>query len=343
MTSVHRTQLILVFVCLILACCISGCTDRSVPASPGNVTALPPSAQSPGLPETAGYSESGSSGPVPPNSWIYQAPAGTTNAALLSGAKALMKGVYTYSPGSPDYLPGSYTGEKTSQTSYVVHSANSTMVVWAPVGTSQVIWQSEPGTSPRGWSGIVVAAGPVNTGNNPQVLNVKTDCSGFVTSLFANANTITETKFPNWSRGTMIPEAGCIDPQGSCTMPNPLNYYQLFVSGQNGWFRSVSLADLQPGDIISWANTNPNDKSASGHIMLVAAVSNGTDNTKSRQVVVIDETGPDAHSSDTRTSGAGIGMGYARLAVSPSGNLQFYWNLTTPYPQIGPVALGRAR
>lgn len=337
-----RTQLIMVLVCLILACCISGCTDRSGSSPTGNITALPPSVQSPGSPETAGNSEGGISGPVPPDSWIYQAPAGTTNAALLTSAKALMKGVYTYSSGTPDYLPTSYTNEKTSQTSYVVHSATSTSVIWAPIGGTQVIWQSEPGTSPKGWSGVVVTAGAVNMNNNLQALNVKTDCSGFITALFANANTIAPTKFPNWSKGSLIPEAGCYDPQGSCVSPNPLNYYQLFVSGQKGWFRSISLSDLQPGDIISWANTNTKDKSSSGHIMLVAAVSNSSDNSKSRQVVVIDETGPNAHGSDTRTSGAGIGMGYARLATSSSGNLQFYWNLTTPYPQIGPVALGRA-
>ncbi|MEI6841779.1 MAG: PEGA domain-containing protein [Methanomicrobiales archaeon] len=278
--------------------------------------------------------------PVPPTTWIYQTPAGSTNAALLSGAKALMKGIYTYSSGAPDYLPSSYTNMKTSQTSYVVHASKPTSVVWAPIGSNQLVWKSNPGGKPAGWSGIVIAAGQIDTKGKPSLLNVKTDCSGFITSLFTSANTDRTTRFTSWTTGSPIPEAGCNDPQGSCSVPNPLNYYQLFSSGKNGWFQSVSLSDLQPGDIISWANTNTDNK-ASGHIMLVAAVSDSADNSKSREVVVIDETGS-AHSNDTRNFGAGIGMGYARLATSPAAKLQFFWTLTSTTPQIGSIALGRA-
>ncbi len=277
--------------------------------------------------------------PLPPATWIYQPKAGSTNEALLSGAKALMKGVYTYTPGAPDYLPSSYKNENTLQTGYVIHASKPTNVIWGASGVKQLVWKSIPGGSPAGWSGIVVIAGLTDTKGKPNLLTVKTDCSGLITSLFTFANTGRTTKFSSWNTGSPIPEAGCNDPQGSCVVPNPLNYYHLFVSGENGWFKGVSLSDLQPGDIISWANTH--DTTDTGHVMLVTAVSNSADNSKARQVIVIDETGT-LHSSDTRNGGPGIGMGYARLATSPEGKLQFYWDLTTSSPQIGPIALGRA-
>ena len=40
-------------------------------------------------------------------------------------------------------------------------------------------------------------------------------------------------------------------------------------------------------------------------------------------------------------TGAGIGMGYGRLATSPEGTLRFFWNLTTS-AETGLVALGLA-
>ena len=194
----------------------------------------------------------------------------------------------------------------------------------------------------------VVTAGLTNTNGQPEPVHVMTDCSGFITSLFVYANTECTTKFTGWQTGSSIPEAGCNDPQGKCIVPNPLNYYRLFTTGENGWFQNVSLANLQPGDIIFYANTN-NDKD-SGHVMLVAAVSNGSDNENSRYVVVIDETGS-PHSYDTRNittlpsgaiEGGGIGMGIAKLAISQEGQLQFFWNMTTSIPEIGSIALGQA-
>ena len=99
---------------------------------------------------------------------------------------------------------------------------------------------------------------------------------------------------------------------------------------------------MQPGDIIAWAD-NAKDASSTGHIMLIAAVSSGGDIATSRDVVVIDETGSPYHTSDTRSNGSpGIGMGYARLAVSPHGDLQFFWGVTDPDHQPGAIALGRA-
>ncbi|MEI6841780.1 MAG: hypothetical protein WCK53_10970 [Methanomicrobiales archaeon] len=328
-----------------MAVCIAGCTNQSAPATPGKITTTPTVAIT-STPQTADCSNIGTSGPGSV-SWISQPPANPTNAALLSSAKALMKGIYTYSPGSPDYLPNSYKDQKSSCTIYTVHAANPSNISWAPDGETQVVWKSIPGDTPKGWSGIVVAAGPTNTKGNPEPVHVMTDCSGFITGLFTFTNTIQPTKFTSWTTGSPVPEASCKDPLGSCTVPNSLNYYHLFVSGQNGWFQNVSLSDLQPGDLISFSNTYQSDP---GHIMLVAAVSSCTGYPNSRYVVVIDETGS-PHSFDTRPvktlpsgekTGEGLGMGIIRLSYSPENILQFYWGLETTKPQPGYVALGRA-
>ena len=328
----------IIVACLIIVCVISSIFLSSWTA-PLNTKTSASSANSPEIDTTSQQLIS----------WSSQPQANSPNAALLSGAIALMKNIYTYNNSAPNYLPTSYTNENTSLTAYVVHAVAPSNVSWAPKGKNQVEWQSVPGGLPIGWSGMVVAAGSTNTNGTPESVHVLTDCSGFITSLFAYANTETTTKFTGWQTGSSIPEAGCNDPQGDCTVPNPLNYYHLSISGENGWFENVSLANLQPGDIISYANTNNNKDS--GHVMLVAAVSNSSDNQNSRYVVVIDETGS-PHSYDTRNittlpngtiEGGGIGMGIAKLATSPEGQLQFFWNTTTPTPEIGSIALGQAQ
>jgi len=193
----------------------------------------------------------------------------------------------------------------------------------------------------------VTTAGPEKTKGDPDALHVLTDCSGFVTSLFTYANTMHTTEFTGWKTGSSIPEAGCFNPQTSCDEPSPLNYYHLFISGREG-FRSVSLTDLQPGDLVAFANTKNRDDS--GHIMLVAAVSSCANDPTSRLVVIIDET-ESPHSYDTRLvkvnlngekTGGGIGMGIIRLSDSPNNTLQFYWGTNDTAPQVGMVALGRA-
>lgn len=277
--------------------------------------------------------------------WVCQPTVNSTNQALLSAATALLKSIYVYSPNMPDYLPTSYTDENSVLTDYVVHAAAPTNVTWASNGQTQLVWKSRPYGTPFGWSGTVSEAGQSQTHNPAEVM---TDCSGFITSLFLYANTECTTKFTSWSNGSLIPEAGCFNPQGSMNTPNPLNYYRLFTTGENGWFQSVSLTALQPGDIIAFANTG--SKTDSGHIMLVAAVSTGANNQEYRYVVVIDETGT-PHSYDTRNAaliqsngeyGAGIGMGIAKLAVSSDGSLQFFWQMNDSLPVNGSVAIGGA-
>ena len=330
MSRFSQTLILLLVICL--AILVAGCTEKqnsaTAPGAASSSTAVSGTMQASG-------------------NWMSTPPAGSSGEALLAGAKELMKGIYTYSPGAPDYLPASYSGENVNQTGYVKHAVVVTSVVWPASDKEQVEWSSVPGTSPKGWSGITMTSGLVSIREKPHAVQVQTDCSGFITSLFAYANTVYPTKFTSWKTESPVPEAGCYDPQGKCIEPNTLNYYNLFVTGQNGWFQSVSLPDLQPGDIIAYANSK--DKSDSGHIMLVAAVSAG-DSTNSRNVVIIDET-VNVHSADTRNirtlpsgtiEGAGVGMGMVKLSTAADGTLQFSWGLNSPAPQPGPVALGRA-
>lgn len=275
--------------------------------------------------------------------WLSSAQPGSPGEGLLEGAKALMKGIYTYT-GGPDYLPTSYTDQNDQNTNYVVHANEETSVSWAPNQSNQIQWISKPGGTPKGWSGTVKVAGE---SQNITPLHCNTDCSGFITSLFTYANTVTTTKYTSWMEGNAIPEAGCNDPSGACEKPNPLNYYQLFISGKNGWFTSVSLDNLQPGDIIAYANTK--NHSDSGHIMLVTAVASCSSDPDSKLVIITDETG-DEHSFDTRPvqeispkvkSGAGVGMGIIKIS-NEKGVLKFYWSVTSSSPEVGEIALGRA-
>lgn len=281
--------------------------------------------------------------PLSDMTWLSSAPPGSPGGGLLQGAKALMKGIYTYT-GGPDYLPVSYTNQNNQSTNYVIHAKDENLVSWAPNQSNQLQWISEPGGFPKGWSGKVAFAG---LSQNITPLSCNTDCSGFITSLFTYANSVSSSKYTSWMAGNAIPEAGCNDPSGACEKPNPLNYYQLFISGKNGWFTSVPLNDLQPGDIIAYANTK--NHSDSGHIMLVTAVASCPSDPASKFVIIIDETG-DEHSFDTRPvktigprekTGAGVGMGVIRLSDEKK-SIKFYWSLTSTSPQVGEVALGRA-
>ena len=157
--------------------------------------------------------------------WNYESPAHSPSEGLLLGAKALMKGIYTYAPDTPDYLPTSYTNQDQMNTNYTKHAVVGSSVFWKTDNGTQLQWVSEPGSVPKGWSGIVKTAGPVEISGNAEHLQCYTDCSGFVTSLFTYANTVAPTKFTSWKEGIAIPEAGCNDPNGSCVEPNPLSYY----------------------------------------------------------------------------------------------------------------------
>jgi len=152
--------------------------------------------------------------------------------------------------------------------------------------------------------------------------------------------------FSNWDVNQPIPEAGCQynpDGSGNNEYPNPLNYYKLVITGQ-GFTNITSLNNLEPGDLLIYANnTQGSKKKDTGHIMLITAVADSDDGSK--LVVVIDETGS-PHSDDTRSENTepsvGLGMGIAKLAYDGD-RLQFYWRSDSRRPQRGAIALGRAK
>jgi len=332
----NSSRPLLFFILLLVAgACIAGCTYSSPvsPASPGIQPADTCNI-------TTAHQDSGVAICTPARTWISEPPANSSGGALLAGAKVLMKNLYSYTPNAPDYLPSSYSGEDLNRTSYVLHAWENTTVVWPASGQGQLVWTSIPADSPRGWSGITLSAGQVRSTGSPEPVTVRTDCSGFITSLFTYANTVHTTRFTGWKVSTPVPEAGCADPNGSCSTPNPVSYYHL-ITTESGAFAPVALADLRPGDLIVYTYTA--DNQYKGHVMLVAAVSSGGDTAVSRNVVVIDVTRL-PHASDTRSpagGGPGIGMGIAKLR-SADGSLQYFRNSTDPAPYADSVVIGRA-
>ena len=316
---------------LVTGACIAGCTYPS-PATPG----ILPSDTS-----TITTVNPGSGGANCTTIWISEAPANSTGGALLLGAKVLMKNLYSYTPDGPDYLPSSYSGEDINRTGYLLHAWENTTVVWPATSQGQLVWASIPSDAPKGWSGITISAGPVRSGS-PAPVMVRTDCSGFITSLFTYANTEHTTRFNGWKTPAPVPEAGCTEPEGSCSTPNPVSYYHLITTGEGGAFTRVALADLRPGDLIVYTYTK--DHQYKGHVMLVAAVSSGEETAVSRNVVVIDVTKL-PHASDTRSlagGGPGLGMGIAKLSQSADGTLQYFRGSADPAPQAVSVVIGRA-
>ena len=274
--------------------------------------------------------------------WISDPPANSAGGALLAGAKVLMKNLYSYTPDEPDYLPSSYSGEDLNRTSYLLHAWENTTVAWPASSQGQLVWTSIPADSPKGWSGITLTAGPVLSPGSPEPVTVITDCSGFITSLFTYANTIHTTRFTGWKTSAPVPEAGCADPDGSCSTPNPVSYYHLITTGEGGAFTRVALADLRPGDLIVYTYTK--DNQYKGHVMLVAAVSSDGDPAVARNVVVVDVTRL-PHASDTRSlvgGGPGLGMGIAKLSLSADGTLQYFRGSADPASQAVSVVIGRA-
>jgi hypothetical protein len=113
-----------------------------------------------------------------------------------------------------------------------------------PVAGQQkrVFWTSQPGTAPAGWSGTVTEASlnnlPANAPANAAThVMCRTDCSGFITSLFAYVKQQNGTALTGWQAGqeNTIPEAGCFDPGGGCQLPNPNNYYKFFTQPSHGF------------------------------------------------------------------------------------------------------------
>ncbi|QFY43381.1 hypothetical protein F6R98_12765 [Candidatus Methylospira mobilis] len=304
------------------------------------------------------------------------------NSALLQSAKSLLQGIYTYigyaigGAAGTDYLPISYNistsnPDTVSQTQYLIHASNNTYVNWI---NPSLAWASTPN-----YGELKQYAGTVAQGTASSTAQCWTDCSGFITAIFAyiNQQLNIQTVFQNWKLNSSIPEAGCFDPTSGCNNPNPENYYSLITqpgsSNPPNQFQSIALSDLQPGDLIVYAS-GTESAGDTGHIMLVAAVLVMTagmvytlpDNSAHTAgenggtlVVVIDET-QDPHSCDSRGTkptqtstnsngitglGIGAGMGIIELYESDAA-IQFCWSVganpqSATYPTSA-VVLGRA-
>jgi hypothetical protein len=278
--------------------------------------------------------------------WTFDPPGDLhINRALLGGAKSLLQANCIYSEPSPDYLPSSYTELGSNTTNYIIHAIEPSHVYWRLDSDHLLKWESQPGSSPPGWSAVVASSDIMADDDPAEVTQCFTDCSGLMTALLCYANTVVPTIFKGWMKGSSIPEAGCHDPYGGCQEPNPANYYRFIDLGLGDdpgrkAFLKIALDNLMPGDIIAYANTSQK-ASDTGHVMLVAAVADYESDPLSRLVVVIDEIGS-PHSCDTREirHSKGIGMGVIRLTFDK--RLEFFWEADSMHPQPGATTLGRA-
>jgi hypothetical protein len=197
------------------------------------------------------------------------------NIQLLNAAKSLLRGIYTTGDGA-DYLPTTYTNCNSMMTQYITHASHQTGVNWP----DQFSWASEhvapTGKEDSSFAGTVVA-GPATAG-----VGCWTDCSGFITALFAwvNLQAGVATVFPYWAIGQAIPEAGCFARHGAVgigdeTWPNALNYYRLTHQAASmtpaDQFQSMALDEVVPGDLVVFAK-GESGMGNTGHIMLIAAI-----------------------------------------------------------------------
>lgn len=212
--------------------------------------------------------------PNPAGQWLYDTTLPINN-ELLNAAKSLLRCIYATGDG-PDYLPMTYTNCDQMLTQYITHASHPTGVNWSDSFSWASAYDEPIPPAGSSFSGTVVA-GPASAG-----VGCWTDCSGFITALFAwvNLHAGLATVFPYWAIGQKIPEAGCyarnqVLGTGDETWPNKLNFYHLtnHASGTTppDQFQSIALEDIEPGDLVVFASGNER-AGDTGHIMLIAAV-----------------------------------------------------------------------
>ena len=145
-----------------------------------------------------------------------------------------------------------------------------------------------------------------------------TDCSGFLTALFAQAYGFTPDHFAEWL-GTRRPLA--------------VNYHDA-IERQRGFTQIRRVDSIRPGDII--AIKYPPDAENSGHILLVAesperrrSSQPQIDGTEQWEVSVIDSSRSGHGKTDTRhrddgTFGSGVGQGVFRIYADSGGRIAGY-------------------
>lgn len=244
------------------------------------------------------------------------------NLQLLEGGKALMKKIYTFDTKEKDYFPESYSVNKqtSSLTTYSHHVSNPTSIFWQD---APLAWACEN----KDGKGYIEKVDDKSEATNPSKDGYlcKTDCSGFITGLFAYCNTVGKetTQFTAWQKNDVIYEA---------------SDFFTHIAKSTEFKHITDIHDVTPGDLITFEYPPGRAHSDTGHIMLVVAVAQSGDSV---QVVVMDES-TSRHGEDTRTSAfEGLGMGYSTLFLEDN-EIRFRWA-----PAIGstveyPVMIGRA-
>ncbi|GAB4215778.1 MAG: hypothetical protein OHK0012_16660 [Synechococcales cyanobacterium] len=170
----------------------------------------------------------------------------------------------------------------------------------------------------------------------------KTDCSGFLTALFAHTYGLTADTFRTWLG------------QGS---PQAKTYYDGIVA-KNGFTPIALISRVRPGDIVAMKYLD--DSANTGHVMVVAgspvqrvATSPIIPGTTQWEIPVIDQSNSGHGPTDTRrlpngTFRSGLGQGVFRVYANSKERIVGYtWstfaNSTYYTRQTRPLAVGRLR
>jgi len=273
------------------------------------------------------------------DSTIYASNPATDKAqAMVNAATALMGGLYTLSAGAQTYLPGSYASNDNTKLNmaYTWHDQNPNQVQYPAVKNECMEWSSTPSNDGKYKIGTISAI------TTPQSINAavaKSDCSGFLTSLFSHIVNV-----QGFSMSLSYGKKKHLGCKTGDVIPFAVDFFDMITGKENG-ITNPDWSDLQAGDIIALGQA-ADDKNDTGHVLLVMAVEEiDTTTATERQVVVID-CSASVHSSDTRGPNKanaipGVGMGIIKLSYSKQGGLIFHWGIDSTASVNSNVALGR--
>jgi len=186
------------------------------------------------------------------------------------------------------------------------------------------------GADDGGSFGTSVDAAPVGTGYELLLNEAERIQKAAVTSVYSHTTTIDEATgtfdfdcsgFVDYAMSRVVPVAYLDLPKG--TLPRPLadtyvSYIASVASTNARWQRVAHVADIVPGDIVSWLEPTQLASSDTGHVMVVAAPPQAV--AAEWHVKVIDSANSPHGTTDTRSpSGQGIGIGTVVLIADATG------------------------
>jgi hypothetical protein len=161
------------------------------------------------------------------------------------------------------------------------------------------------------------------------------DCSGFVDYALTKA------------RPQAAAALSSTQPAGRPLAQNFEQYLRQLPPGGNRWWTSVhTVAQLRPGDIVSWLITPDSQSRDTGHVMIVLAVPVPDPHRAGEWLINVVDSTTSPHARDSRIGTTrGLGTGTVGLSVDQTGSpTGFYWRGgVTPHVKLTQVALGETK